>query len=37
MKELIQRVEGNAKKVETIFDENGLEIRKCLGMVHLAR
>jgi len=29
MKELIQRVEGNAKKIEVIFDENGLEIHKC--------
>lgn len=34
MKELIQRVERNAKKVEIIFDENGLEIHKCSATVH---
>jgi len=27
--EIIQRIEKNAREIETIFDADGLEIRKC--------
>ena len=29
IRELIQRIEKNAREIETIFDADGLEIRKC--------
>ena len=29
IRELIQRIEKNAKEIETIFDADGLQIRKC--------